>query len=140
METYFEEVYETFLSKITSYDYLNFTEEELNEELKVCLKSALSRFISKKNLIPNYDMECFNRPLDELEIEILSLGMIVSWLAPQINSIELLKPVMSSKDFTVYSQANHLSELRGIKSDADKDFQYWVGRYDLNKLVRNGIK
>ena len=136
MGTYFEDVFDSFLSKITAYDeYLSLTEDELNTELKMLLKSALAKFINKKNLIADYDMDCFNRTLDELEIEILAYGMVVSWLTPKINNIELLKQSLSSKDFNFYSQANHLKELKDLKADAEKDFQYWIGRYTLNSMI-----
>lgn len=136
MGTYFEDVFDSFLSKITTYDeYLSLTEDELDTELKMLLKSALARFVNKKNLIADYDMDCFNRTLDELEIEILAYGMVVSWLTPKINNIELLKQSLSSKDFNFYSQANHLKELRDLKVDAEKDFQYWIGRYTLNSMI-----
>ena len=136
MGTYFEDVFDSFLSKITTYDeYLSLTEDELDTELKMLLKSALARFVNKKNLIADYDMDCFNRTLDELEIEILAYGMVVSWLTPKINNIELLKQSLSSKDFNFYSQANHLKELKDLKVDAEKDFQYWIGRYTLNSMI-----
>lgn len=141
MGTYFEDIFTVFLSKITTFEeYTSLTEEELNIELKMLLKTAISKFISKKNLVADYDMECFNRELEDLEVEILACGMVVSWLTPKINNIELLKQSLSSKDFTFYSQANHLKEIRDLKADAEKDFQYWIGRYDLNRMARNGMK
>ena len=141
MGTYFEDIFAVFLSKITTFEeYTSLTEEELNIELKMLLKTAILKFISKKNLVADYDMECFNRELEDLEVEILACGMVVSWLTPKINNIELLKQSLSSKDFTFYSQANHLKEIRDLKADAEKDFQYWIGRYDLNRMARNGMK
>lgn len=138
MGTYFEDVFAVYLSKITTFEeYTSLTEEELNIELKMLLRTALAKFINKKDIIADYDMECFNRVLDDLEIEILAYGMVVSWLTPKINNIELLKQSLSSKDFTFYSQANHLKEIKELKSDAEKDFQYWIGRYTLNKMVRS---
>lgn len=139
MGTYFADVFDSFLSKITTFDeYLGLTEEELNMEMKMLLKTALAKFINKKNMVADYDIECFNRKLDELEIEILAYGMVVSWLIPKINNIDLLKQSLSSKDFNFYSQANHLKELKELKNDAEKDFQYWIGRYTLSKFAKDG--
>lgn len=141
MVTYFEEVFDSFLSKITTFDeYLSLTEEELNEELAMLLKKSLAKFINKKDIICNYDMESFNRVLDDLEIEIISFGMVDEWLSPKINNIELLKQSLSSKDFTLYSQANHLKELLELKSKAESDFQYWIGRYSMNNVFKEGMK
>lgn len=136
MGTYFEDVFAVYLSKITTFEeYTSLTEEELNIELKMLLRTALAKFINKKDIIADYDMECFNRVLDDLEIEILAYGMVVSWLTPKVNSIELLKPSLSSKDYQTYSRANHLKEAKELKSDAEKEFQYWIGRYTLNKMI-----
>lgn len=141
MNTYFEDIFAVFLSKITTFsEYTALTEEELNMELTMLMKTAIAKFINKQNLIPNYDMEYFNRTLDDLEIEILAYGMVVSWLTPKINNIELLKQSLSSKDFNFYSQANHLKELRELKADAEKEFQYWIGRYNLNRLSKAGFQ
>lgn len=141
MGTYFEDIFAVFLSKITTLsEYTNLTEEELNIELKMLLKTSISKFISRNDLIADYDMGCFNRELEDLEVEILAYGMVVSWLTPKINNIELLKQSLSSKDFNFYSQANHLRELRELKSDAEKEFQYWIGRYNLTRLSKVGFK
>ena len=141
MGTYFEDIFAVFLSKITTLsEYTNLTEEELNIELKMLLKTSISKFISRNDLVADYDMGCFNRELEDLEVEILAYGMVVSWLTPKINNIELLKQSLSSKDFNFYSQANHLRELRELKSDAEKEFQYWIGRYNLTRLSKVGFK
>lgn len=136
--TSFDDVFGLFLSKITTFEeYLNLSEEELNEEMKVLLRTSMAKFINKKDIILDYNSGTFNRQLSDLEIEIISLGMVSAWISPKINNIELLKQNLGSKDFTRYSQANHLKELKELKSGAEKDFLYWTNRYVLENFMNN---
>lgn len=69
--TSFDDVFGLFLSKITTFEeYLNLSEEELNEEMKVLLRTSMAKFINKKDIILDYNSGTFNRQLSDLEIEI----------------------------------------------------------------------
>lgn len=138
MNTPFEEIRDSLLSMITSYEYLNYTEEELNEEFNMLMKRALTKFKCKKNIIPNYDMEEFNRELGELEVLVISLGMLSEWLRPKIYSITNLKPQLSMKDYQQFSNANMLKELKSLKEITDKDFHYWMQQYALQSRIKGG--
>ena len=56
----------------------------------------------------------------EFVIEVLSLGMAINWLEPKINSITNINQFFGSKDEKWFSQASHLSELRGLLNDFNK--------------------
>lgn len=137
MNTYFQDVFDSFLASITSYEFLELNEEELTMELTMFMRKSLAKFITKKNIKADYDMEEFNRELTDIEIEIIVYGMIVEWLTPRVNSIELLKPSLSSKDYQIFSQANMLKELRESKLNAEKSFHYWMGRYNLLDFTKD---
>lgn len=140
MPTEFTEVYEMFLSKITDYDILKLDEDELNQEFKMLLKKALARFVYIKDVSVNYDFEQFSRELTGLEIDIISSYMVSAWISPKINSITLLRQSLSSKDFSMHSQANHLKELIELKDSTEKEAQYWASRYSLMDFTKNGGK
>lgn len=140
MPTEFTEIYELFLSKITDYDILQLDEEELNIELKMLLKKALAKFVNIKEVSIDYDFEQFSRELSGLEMDIISSYMVSEWISPKINNISLLRQSLSSKDFQMYSQANHLSTLMELKSKCDKEVQYWASRYSLLDFTKNGGK
>lgn len=134
--TSFDDVIALFLSKITTFEeFLNLTEEELNEEFTIALKSAMAKFISKKDILADYNGRTFNRTLTDLEQEIISLGMVLAWITPKVNNVELMKPMLSSKDYTVFSQANHLKEMQEMKANAENDFHYWINRYILQNVM-----
>lgn len=134
--TTLQDVYDSFLSKITDYDYLKLSEEDLNEELAMKLKSAIAKFIIADDIKINEMTEQFNRELSYLEIEILAYGMVLSWVEPLVNNVETMKQRLSSKDFSVYSQAKHLAELNEVRIRANKEFNYWINRYSSSKALK----
>ncbi|MBP3916378.1 hypothetical protein [Clostridium sp.] len=134
--TTLQDVYDSFLSKITDYDYLKLSEEDLNEELAMKLKSAIAKFIIADDIKINEMTEQFNRELSYLEIEILAYGMVLSWVEPLVNNVETMKQRLSSKDFSVYSQAKHLAELNEVRIRANREFNYWINRYSSSKALK----
>lgn len=139
--TYFEDIYNSFLSKITTYQYLNMTDEEMNLEMQMLLRGAMARFVGASDIKLDYSMEEFSRELTDLEIEIISNGMILGWLSPKIKNTTLLQQSLSSKDYSFYSQSQHLKELMDLYEQTDREFHYLMKRYDIslfNKAVKDG--
>lgn len=137
MVTAFEEVYSEFLSQISTYEYLDYQEAELNEEFLVFLKRAMAKFV-EKDFTLNETTQVFSRELKDLEITILGLGMLEAWISPKINNLTLLKQSLSSKDYTFYSSANHLKELMSLRKGVNDDFNYYIQRLQLHKLSTEG--
>ena len=48
---------------------------------------------------------------------------------PQINSIELLKQGMSTKDYKIYSQANHLDSLKELRKETISEVDRLIVSY-----------
>lgn len=136
MKTTLQDVYDAFLSKITDYDYLKLSENDLHEELAIKLKSAIAKFIIADDIKINEYTEEFNRELSYLEIEILAYGMVLAWVEPLVNNIETMKQRLSSKDFSIYSQAKHLAELNTVRIRANREFNYWINRYSSLKALK----
>ncbi|MEW5569602.1 hypothetical protein [Rossellomorea marisflavi] len=141
MATSYEDVYLRFLPKITSYEFLKLSDEVIFRDLKNYMKSAIVNFqYCSKLQDRNEDTETFKHDLNEEEIEILSSLMCVEYLTPKIITDEYLKDTLNSKDYTRYSQANHVKEIREIrdmfKQEADgKMIKY---SFKMNKL--DGLK
>jgi hypothetical protein len=141
MATSFSEVYDYFFAKITTYnEYDNLTEDELNIELMQLLKASFAECLSFKDISADYTNSTFNRDLTDLEMNIISYNMVVHYLNPKINNIELLKQSLSSKDYQFYSQANHLRELMNLRQESSKQFQYWINRYGYYKSLQNPVR
>lgn len=129
------EVYDSFLQKITDFDILKLEEEDFLNECFQLLKSSVARFAVSDDIYIVEQSSEFNRVLTSLEIDILSLGMVLAWVEPKINNIALYKMKLSSKDYKSFSQANHIKEMREIKAQAQKDFLYWSTIYSSKKAL-----
>lgn len=136
MATPYSDVFDTFLSKITDYSYINYTTEELESDFSKMLKSACARAtsIKEERLTRDNVLKSFSSDLTDLEVEILACFMLVEWLNPKINNIELLKQVLSSKDFQMFSQANHLKELQELRKNAKKEASSLMNTYSIKNM------
>ena len=128
MNTTFEEVFDAYLNKIENWDYLEYSEEELTEELVPLLKSALARISFTLDIKADYDMEEFDRELKPIEIEILSLSLVEGFITQKVNSIKVLENHLAMKDYNLYSSANMLKQLQTALTRAQSDVQYWETR------------
>lgn len=131
MPTPYSDIFDKFLSKVSDYSFLNLELTELEDILTKYLKSAIVKFKQcNQNLSDKDDVnKTFNIDLTEEEQEILATLLIVEWLNPFINSTEVMKQFLSSKDYTYYSQANHLKELRILRDDSKSESQQLMISY-----------
>ena len=96
MGTPLQNVYDSFLEKVTDYDFIRLNEEdELEDVLKGYLRSARVRFsICIKDLSFNEDETEFVSDLEYEEIEILSLFMILQYISSQITHERNMKNII----------------------------------------------
>lgn len=136
MATPFEEVYHFFLSKVTDFSFANFTEIELEEEFENYLRSACTKFTTAGSRIDkNFATKMFINTLSDMEMEILSLLMIVEYLNPKIIATENMKQFLASREYKIYSQANHLSKMIELKIHVRSESQHLMSLYSY----QNGI-
>ena len=141
MATSYQDVYSRFLSKITDYNFLNLTENEIEYHLEKFLKSSIVKFRYCNKLSDRDDsIKSFNETLTDEEQEILSVLMCVEYLSPKILTDDLLKQTLSSKDYTLYSQANHIKEVRSIKDSYQKEASSLMILYTYSKTKMSGFK
>lgn len=127
----FEDVVELFLSMITELSYLDYTEDELFEELGLKVRMVIVKAGVFKNLSFNRNRMDFNRKISDFEATVLAHGLIVEWLSPKIFNYEILEGQLGSKNFTIFSNANRLSELRKLQQTSKVQFYELVSDYDL---------
>jgi hypothetical protein len=115
--TSFQAVFQRFLNKITDSDLASLPTQNVESIMSDFLQSSLVRFRKCKKDLNSFDLTTmtFNVDLTLDEIEILANWMKYEWLEQQINRIELLRQSLSSKDFAMYSQANHLDKMLLLK-------------------------
>lgn len=129
----YEEIYSRFYAKASAYDFLDLDMETVNEMLQEWLSSVCSKPYTRrifKSFIMERDIHEIRFEMKytvdedtdkEFLIEILAIGLILSWLEPKINNITLISQTYSSKEEKYYSEANHLKELRNLKDSLYKE-------------------
>ena len=138
MATSYEDIYGVFLSKITDYSILDYDDNTFNMEMMSYLNSACARFDSfEKANTRDELMEEFTETLSYIEIEILANLMLLSWITPKINNIELLKLALSSKDYSMYSQANQLTSLINLRKTINRECQYLMQKYSQKNILKS---
>lgn len=139
MPTAYEEIYTVFQSQISDGNFNNLI--ALEELEKQYLLNSIPKFRRCfKDLNDRSDIDLiFNINLSLDEIQILGNLMVVEYLSSQIVSIELIKQALTSKDFGLTSQANHLEKLLLLRTDRKKEISKMIVDYsfsfgDLAKL------
>lgn len=137
------EVFEAFLSKVSNYEILSLTDQEVEDELFPYLTSARTKFFRCKKDLNIVSDELsgelrFNALLHPFEIEILATLMVVEFINPALNSSEIIKPSLSDKEFKVYSQANHIRELRLLKRELKREASALITTYTFLDLKEEG--
>lgn len=130
MSTPYSVVDNSFLNKVTDRYLLEIPEEHLQNLVDGFRTSASVKFKQCKKLSNRDDVaRCYNKTLTDEEVEILANLMVLEWLKPQINSIELLKQGMSTKDYRIYSQANHLDSLKELRKETVSEVDRLIVSY-----------
>lgn len=127
MNTSIEDVIDLYLAKIENYDYLGYSEDELLEELRPMMNSAISKLFTIDVSI-DWDTEEFSRELTPIEQNIIAYGLVEEFISQKVNSIKVLENHLAMKDYNLYSSANMLKQLQTALARAQSDVQYWETR------------
>ena len=136
MNTSIEEVIDLYLAKIENFDYLDYDEEELLEELKPMLNSAISKLFTIEVSI-DWDTEEFSRELAPIEQNIIAYALVEEFISQKVNSIKVLENHLAMKDYNLYSSANMLKQLQTALARAQSDVQYWETRLAWYNKAKN---
>jgi hypothetical protein len=133
----YSEVYNMFLSDIKDDTILDFTESEREQILNGLLLKAITRFKAcQKDLTdrtePVGETEGqFNETLTDEEKLILATIMRKYWLNDKIYNLELLQQRMTTKDWRLTSQAEHLLRLTVLNQELDKEISRLIVDYTV---------
>ena len=139
--TYFSEIYESFLSKITDDMYMELSPDDTQKLLQELFLSALHWFEFPRQNIYDFDkeLEQYNIELSTEEINIISTYMIVEWLGQQLASVENVRMKYSGSDFKFTSQANHMSKILSLKTNYTKEGFHLQRLYKRRKTNKDGV-
>lgn len=140
MSTPYSAIDNSFIGKISDDFLVNMSEEHLQKIINGYRKSAIIRFKQCKKLSERDEVvREFSQTLTDEEVEILANLMVLEWLRPQINSVEILKPNMTTKDYITYSNANHLGTLKALKQDVQSEVDRLIVSYSYSNNALSGL-
>jgi len=129
--TPYSDVDDMFLNDILDNTYLSFDVEDKESILNMLRVKAVTMFKScKKDLSDKDDnLKQYNQLLTDEEKLIIATAMKKFWLNDKIYDVSLLKQKMSTKDWKLTSQAEHLNRLIGLKKDLDNEISEMIVSY-----------
>ncbi|MBX4152257.1 hypothetical protein [Paenibacillus lautus] len=128
--TSFDAIYDVFLSQISDPVFM---EQDSDDQLKHrYLLNSIPRFRKCKKDLSKRDDHEFHEELTDEEVLILGTLMVVEYLNPLIISIENLKQFLSTRDFSMTSQAAHLRQLQELRETKRKDSEKLILDYTYN--------
>lgn len=132
--TSYEVIYGRFLNSTTDFNLAELDDYTLNEMLKGWLHTSIVKTRTSGDLTRDDENEVFNNDLSDLDIELLAMGMRLAWLDQTLNSTELTHQFIGGKEEKVFSQANHIAELRALRADTLREMQqlYTYSTYTNN--------
>lgn len=136
MATLYTVIYDNVLPKLKDFDIPLMEENEVYEILHEHLRPAIVSFYTcKKDLSNRDDIDGhFNDDLDDMEIEILSNYLLLSYIdSNYIRVPTVLKASLSSKDFNAFSPANFLDKLILMHNTYLKENETLLSRYSWRK-------
>ena len=144
--TLFSTVYDRFLDLVTEELYLYWTKEEILEDAKSYLMTAIFNFEYPKVNIRDFDKDYqdyenhttgrFNVELGFDEIEMLANLMGIAWVERQLRDSSLTKMVYTGNDAKsagVNNQVNALNKLLDILNAKMKVLKFNYGTRDFDK-------
>lgn len=140
MSTPFGEIYSVFLNDITDKKLVDLlTPDELGDVLEDYLRESVSIHFKqcKKDLRDIDDtLKQFNVDLTHEEKVILAKGMKLKWLASNFIANESrLVSNLTTKDYKIFSPANHLKILLEINRDTQAEIKRLVISYLYDHMI-----
>ena len=96
--TSYEVIYGRFLNSTTDFNLAELDDHTLNEMLKGWLHTAIVKTRTSSDLTRDDENEVFNNDLSDLDIELLAIGMRLTWLDQRINSTEYTNLFVGGKE------------------------------------------
>ena len=131
----YDEIFSDFLGSVTDYDLASIDIDDMYGLMTEYLHKALSlsyvrRLFISVSLDDTIQEITFDiaTPVDEnADIDfikyILSKGMVIEWLKPLVRSKLNIAQFFGGKEQKWFSQAQHISELRGLLEDTQLEMR-----------------
>lgn len=130
-----------FLNKITDDLLLTMSDEGLERTIDMFRMGATVRFKQcDKFSVRDNELRVYEADFTDEEIEIVANYMVLEWLRQRINSIELMRYNMSTKDYKTFSDAEKLKVLLSIKNDIESETDRMIVSYTYSENSLSQLK
>lgn len=132
MTSSYNDIYSRFLIKIRDYEFAGLPEPNATEQMLDWLRSSLSQpyifrifdSFSADDEVAEFEYtltDTTNEYADKNFVEeLLAYQMVCEWINPKVKTTTLLNQMITnSKEQKFYAQANQLSQLRELLTDAE---------------------
>ena len=131
----YDEIFSDFLGSVTDYELASISLDDMYGLMTEYLHKTLSQSyvrrlfssVSFDDVIQILTFEMANSVDDASDLDfvkyILSRGMVVEWLKPQVRSKANIAQFFGGKEQKYYSQSQHLSEIRGLLQDTELELR-----------------
>ena len=131
----YDEIFSDFLGSVTDYDLASIKIDDMYGLMTEYLHKTLSQSYVRRlfssitfdDIVQMFTFEMDNSVDDAADLDfvryILSKGMVVEWLKPQVRSKVNIAQFFGGKEQKWFSQAQHLSELRGLLEDTQLEMR-----------------
>lgn len=143
MTSSYETIFNKFLGRVTDYDFLTIDEAYLWEQVSEWVENSIAtpslRVIfssitcDKETQTLTYTLRnsAGDELSDQLYVEkLFAMSFVIQWLEPTVKNKVNLNQMFGGKEEKYYSQAQHLSELRGILEDTVVRFKKEIRDHD----------
>lgn len=138
MATPYTDVYNYFLHLIDDYELAMYDVVDFEDSLESWLEMASSIHFVECNLDLINIMDDVNKEFTSTlgldEIVILSYGMVLSWLEPRINTLEVIRKELGTKDFRITSSQAHLNTLTKMRNESLSKLKYYKKQYEYKNF------
>lgn len=148
----YDEIFSDFLGSVTDYelasinidDMYGLMTEYLHKALSLSYVRRLFSSVEFDDTIQSFTFELDNQVDEAVDLDfvkyILSKGMVIEWLKPQVRSKINIAQFFGGKEQKYYSQAQHLSELRGLLEDTQLEMRKAIRDrgYIYNPYLKGG--
>lgn len=134
----YERIFNDFLLKITEYKFLSLPQSTSNEIAGIYMRHAVMQFSTVcREPLTGFDDEketvTMENDIDEDEfIDIITDGMVFYWFKQYMFAEENLKNQLNTADFSTYSPAELLKQVKSAYDQCRKDFTARLRRYSYD--------
>lgn len=134
----YDRIFNDFLQKITEYKFLSLPVSTRNEIVDGYMRHAINQFSTVcREPVEAFDDEeetvAMVNDIDEYEfIDIITDGMVFYWFKQFMYAEENLKNQLNTADFSTYSPAELLKQVKAAYDQCKKDFTARLRKYSYD--------